>query len=113
MKTDYQTIQVEIRDNVAVFTMNNPPVNQLSTQFRSDLGEAFGEAYGDDAVKAIVLTGTGTNSIAGADIIEPDTYNRLFTLHGVIMIFLFIIPGIPAVFGNIALPLVLAALPKN
>jgi len=70
MKTDYQTIQVEIRDHVAVFTMNNPPVNQLSTQFRSDLGEAFGEAYGDDVVKAIVLTGTGKNFIAGADITE-------------------------------------------
>jgi len=70
MKTDYQTIQVEIRDNVAVFTMNNPPVNQLSTQFRADLAEAFGEAYGDEAVKAIVLTGTGKNFIAGADITE-------------------------------------------
>ena len=70
MKADYQTIQVEIRDNVAVFTMNNPPVNQLSAQFRSDLAEAFDEAYGDDAVKAIVLTGTGKNFIAGADITE-------------------------------------------
>jgi len=70
MKTDYQTIQVEIGDNVAVFTMNNPPVNQLSNQFRADLAEAFGEAYGDDAVKAIVLTGTGKNFIAGADITE-------------------------------------------
>ena len=70
MKTDYQTIQVEMRDNVAVFTMNNPPVNQLSTQFRSDLAEAFGEAYGDDDVKAIVLTGTSKNFIAGADITE-------------------------------------------
>jgi len=70
MKTDYQTIQVEMRDNVAVFTMNNPPVNQLSTQFRADLAEAFGEAYGDSAVKAIVLTGTGKNFIAGADITE-------------------------------------------
>jgi len=70
MKTNYQTIQVEMRDNVAVFTMNNPPVNQLSTQFRADLAEAFGEAYGDNAVKAIVLTGTGKNFIAGADITE-------------------------------------------
>ena len=70
MKTDYQTIQVELRDNVAVFIMNNPPVNQLSTQFRSDLATAFSEAYGDDAVKAIVLTGTGKNFIAGADITE-------------------------------------------
>ncbi len=70
MKTDYQTIQVELKDNVAVFTMNNPPVNQLSGQFRVDLAQAFGEAYGDDAVKAIVLTGKGKNFIAGADITE-------------------------------------------
>ncbi len=70
MKTDYQTIRVAAKDNVAVFTMNNPPVNQLSAQFRSDLAEAFGEAYGDDDVQAIVLTGVGKNFIAGADITE-------------------------------------------
>ncbi|MFC2114530.1 cytochrome c oxidase subunit I [Bacteroidota bacterium] len=45
----------------------------------------------------------------GGQFMEPDTYNSLFTLHGVIMIFLFIIPGIPAVFGNFILPLVLGA----
>jgi 3-hydroxyacyl-CoA dehydrogenase/enoyl-CoA hydratase/carnithine racemase len=70
MKTDYKTIQVEIRDHVAVFVMNNPPVNQLSAQFRADLAESFSEAFGDEAVKAIVLTGTGKNFIAGADITE-------------------------------------------
>ncbi|MFN4111511.1 MAG: cbb3-type cytochrome c oxidase subunit I, partial [Ignavibacteria bacterium] len=36
----------------------------------------------------------------GKTIMEPQTYNQIFTLHGVIMIFLFIIPGLPAVFGN-------------
>jgi len=39
----------------------------------------------------------------------PKTYNQLFTLHGAIMIFLFIIPSIPAVLGNIILPLQLGA----
>jgi heme/copper-type cytochrome/quinol oxidase subunit 1 len=34
----------------------------------------------------------------GPTIVNPDTYNAFFTLHGVIMIFLFIIPGIPAVY---------------
>lgn len=43
----------------------------------------------------------------GKTIMGPDLYNRTFTLHGVIMIFLFIIPGIPAVFGNFVLPLIL------
>jgi cytochrome c oxidase subunit 1 len=45
----------------------------------------------------------------GRTIIDPQTYNALFTLHGVIMIFLFIIPGIPAVFGNFFLPIMLGA----
>ena len=68
MKTDYETIKVEINDGVAVFTINNPPVNQMSPQLNQDFAEAMTEAYGDDDVKAIVLTGTGKNFIAGADI---------------------------------------------
>lgn len=42
-------------------------------------------------------------------IVGPQTYNELFTLHGVIQIFLFIIPGIPVAFGNIFLPLLIGA----
>ncbi len=42
-------------------------------------------------------------------IVEADTYNHLFTLHGAVMIFLFIIPGIPAALGNFVLPLMLGA----
>ncbi|MCB2208189.1 MAG: cytochrome c oxidase subunit I [Bacteroidetes bacterium] len=43
----------------------------------------------------------------GRDLIEAQTYNQVFTLHGVIMIFLFIIPSVPAVFGNFFLPIML------
>ncbi|MEE9553229.1 MAG: cytochrome c oxidase subunit I [candidate division Zixibacteria bacterium] len=43
------------------------------------------------------------------DFVGPDAYNRLFTLHGAVMIFLFIIPGIPAALGNFVLPLMLGA----
>jgi cytochrome c oxidase subunit 1 len=42
-------------------------------------------------------------------IMGPDTYNRMFTLHGAIMVFLFIIPGIPAALGNFFLPMMLGA----
>lgn len=42
-------------------------------------------------------------------IVSPDQYNIMFTLHGVIMIFLFIVPGIPAVLGNFLLPLMIGA----
>jgi enoyl-CoA hydratase/carnithine racemase len=59
MKTDYKTIVVDLKDGVAVFTLNNPPVNQLSEHFVIELAEAITEAYSDDIVKAIVLTGTG------------------------------------------------------
>ena len=70
MKTVYKTIRVELKDDVAVFVMNNPPVNQLSKHFVLELAEAFSEAYKDDGIKAIVLTGTEKNFIAGADITQ-------------------------------------------
>ena len=70
MKTEYKTLQVKLIDGVAVFTMDNPPVNQLSQHFVLELVEAFSEAYGDQEIKAIVLTGTAKNFIAGADITQ-------------------------------------------
>ncbi|MBE0567206.1 MAG: cbb3-type cytochrome c oxidase subunit I [Krumholzibacteria bacterium] len=45
----------------------------------------------------------------GMQYVDHRTYNTFFTLHGVIMIFLFIVPGIPAILGNIILPLQLGA----
>ncbi len=45
----------------------------------------------------------------GPTIMNAMTYNRTFTLHGVVMIFLFMIPAIPGVFGNFFLPLMLGA----
>jgi cytochrome c oxidase subunit 1 len=45
----------------------------------------------------------------GKTIVDADFYNQMFTLHGAVMIFLFIIPGIPAALGNLALPLMLGA----
>ncbi len=70
MKTEYKTLQIKLKDSVAVFMMNNPPVNQLSKHFVLELVEAFTEAYKDDGIKAIVLTGTEKNFIAGADITQ-------------------------------------------
>jgi cytochrome c oxidase subunit 1 len=42
-------------------------------------------------------------------VMSADAYNKAFTLHGAVMIFLFIIPGIPATLGNFVLPLMLGA----
>jgi cytochrome c oxidase subunit 1 len=45
----------------------------------------------------------------GQDIINAQTYNGLFTVHGIIMVFMIVIPGLAAVFGNFALPLLIGA----
>jgi cytochrome c oxidase subunit 1 len=43
------------------------------------------------------------------DLLTSDTYNKFFTLHGIVMIFFFLIPSIPAVLGNFILPIQLGA----
>ena len=45
----------------------------------------------------------------GRTIMGKDMYNQVFTLHGAVMVFLFIIPGIPAALGNFVLPIMLGA----
>jgi len=45
----------------------------------------------------------------GPTIMGPMTYNRVFTLHGVTMVWLFMIPAIPSAFGNFVLPLMLGS----
>ncbi len=45
----------------------------------------------------------------GVTIMKAQTYNATFTVHGIIMIFLFIIPSVPAAFGNLVLPIQLGA----
>lgn len=43
------------------------------------------------------------------DLVIPETYNKLFTLHGIIMVFFFLIPAVPAVLGNFLLPMMIGA----
>ena len=43
------------------------------------------------------------------DVVQPETYNKLFTLHGVVMVFFFLIPSIPAVLGNFLVPIMIGA----
>ncbi|HVE38577.1 MAG TPA: cytochrome c oxidase subunit I [Planctomycetota bacterium] len=43
------------------------------------------------------------------DLVQPETYNKLFTMHGIVMVFFFLVPSIPAVFGNFLLPLMIGA----
>jgi cytochrome c oxidase subunit 1 len=43
------------------------------------------------------------------DLVAADTYNKFFTMHGLIMIFLFLVPSIPGVLGNFLIPLMIGA----
>ncbi len=45
----------------------------------------------------------------GRTIMGPQTYNGMFTIHGVIMVFIIVIPALPAVFGNFFLPILIGA----
>ncbi len=61
------------------------------------LGGAFAVA-----VRLELLTPAG-------DLMQSDTYNRMFTMHGVVMVFLFLIPSIPATLGNFLVPMMIGA----
>ena len=43
------------------------------------------------------------------DLVQAETYNKLFTMHGIIMIFFFLVPSIPAVLGNFFVPIMIGA----
>ncbi|MEE9235823.1 MAG: cytochrome c oxidase subunit I [Candidatus Acidoferrales bacterium] len=43
------------------------------------------------------------------DLVQPETYNKLFSMHGIMMIFFFLIPSVPAVLGNFLIPIMIGA----
>src|SRR5574342_708604 len=43
------------------------------------------------------------------DLFQAETYNKLFSMHGIVMIFFFLIPSIPAVLGNFLIPMMIGA----
>ncbi len=49
------------------------------------------------------------NLIEPQGLVAPETYNKLFTMHGVIMVFFFLVPSIPATLGNFLVPLMVGA----
>src|SRR5580700_5111887 len=63
-------VQLTKQNDIAVITINNPPVNALSSGVPEGISEALDQIEKDDAVKAAVLTGGGRTFVAGADIKE-------------------------------------------
>jgi 3-hydroxyacyl-CoA dehydrogenase len=81
MSADYQ-----VQNNVAVITLNNPPVNGLGLATRTAAVEALQRAEADPSVKAVVITGAGKAFSGGADIREFNSPKALTepTLHTLI-----------------------------
>ena len=65
------TTRYEVRDGVAILTLDNPPVNGLSYALRVAFAEALEKANADASVKAIVVTGAGKAFCAGMDLSVP------------------------------------------
>jgi len=63
-------VQTTVSDHIVLVTLSNPPVNALSAAVRQGLQKAITELNGNADVHAIVITGSGSNFIAGADIRE-------------------------------------------
>ena len=64
------TVHYEARGNIALLSIDNPPVNPLSSGVRQGFFDGVSSALADDAIEAIVLTGLHRAFIAGADISE-------------------------------------------
>ena len=64
------TAQYQVHGDVAVITLNNPPVNGLGHATRQGIADGMAKANADAAVKAIVITGAGKAFSGGADIKE-------------------------------------------
>ncbi|NJN16356.1 MAG: cytochrome c oxidase subunit I [Oscillochloris sp.] len=68
------------------------------------------------AINVFFLLGGAAATLVRVELVTPqgdlmtsDVYNRMFTLHGIIMVFFFLIPAVPAVLGNFLVPLMLGA----
>ena len=64
------TVHYETRGEIALLSIDNPPVNPLSSGVRQGLFDGMTKALADEAVKAVVITGLNRAFIAGADISE-------------------------------------------
>ena len=65
-----EVVKLERHDDIAIVTVDSPPVNALSAAVRRGIQECVQKAIADPAAKAIVLTCAGRTFIAGADITE-------------------------------------------
>jgi len=68
---EYETLYVEKEENIAIVSLNRPPVNSLNERAYKEIYAVFCDLEKDDNVKAIILTGSGEKAFAaGLDVKE-------------------------------------------
>jgi len=72
-----EAVNYEVRDAVALITLNKPPVNGLGADLRSGIADAVERANADAAIRAVVLTGSASAFSGGADVTEFGTPKAL------------------------------------
>ncbi|MCW3040987.1 MAG: Enoyl-CoA hydratase/isomerase, partial [Solirubrobacterales bacterium] len=71
MSSRFQTLLYEVQDGVATITLNRPDqLNTLTNTMLEEILEAFDATDGDDAIRAVIVTGAGRAFCAGADLSE-------------------------------------------
>jgi cytochrome c oxidase subunit 1 len=96
--TDYISVAHGLKS--WLFTVDHKRIALLyliSITFAFFLGGAFAVA-----IRLELMTPAG-------DLVQSETYNKLFTMHGVVMLFFFLIPAVPAVLGNFFVPIMVGA----
>jgi enoyl-CoA hydratase len=69
MSNQAKLVELEIRERLAIVTINNPPVNPLTKDVLAELEKTVGELSGNEDVWALIITGAGEKAfVAGADI---------------------------------------------
>jgi enoyl-CoA hydratase len=70
MMIEFKLMHLEKRGDVALLTLDRPPVNALNKELLTELFSAIGAVSGMDGIRAMVLTGKGKAFVAGADIAQ-------------------------------------------
>ncbi len=75
----YSTLQLELRDGIALVSVNRPDkLNALNDTVVTELGALIDQVLADDAIRGVILTGSGSKAfVAGADIGELATSNTI------------------------------------
>ena len=73
-----QLVKLEKNENIAIVTIDNPPLNVLSNQVTNELKTTFDEIANDSEIVVVILTGAGSRAfMAGADIKEfPQSFGQ-------------------------------------